>query len=121
MRRDITQVSFKVDENFLNSQFNKFLTENFNRISQIGQNNQNNEQNNQSITQLYNIFQIMAQEIIKLKDDISEAFSAEGKIIGEINEDKNQKINNICKVWTVPRKKRKVQNFYILLKLLSLW
>ena len=32
MRRDIREVSFKVDENFLNSQFNKFLTENFNRI-----------------------------------------------------------------------------------------
>ena len=63
----------------------------------------------------------MAQEIIKLKNDISEAFCAEGEIIGEINEDKNQKINNMCKVWTVPRKKRQVQNFYILLKLLSLW
>ena len=99
MRRDIREVSFEVDEDFLNSQFNKFLTENFNRILQISQNNQNNEQNNQSINQLYNIFQIMAQEIIKLKNDISEAFSAEGKMIGDINEDKNKQINNICKVW----------------------
>ena len=41
----------------------------------------------------------MAQKIIKLKNDISEAFCAEGEIIGEINEDKNQKINNMCKVW----------------------
>ena len=94
MRRDIRQVSFEVDEDFLNSQFNKFLTENFNRILQISQNNQNNEQNNQSINQLYNIFQIMAQEIIKLKNDISEAFSAEGKMIGDINEDSKKFLSN---------------------------
>ena len=36
----------------------------------------------------------MAQEIIKLKNDISEAFCAEGKIIGEINENKNKQIDN---------------------------
>ena len=95
MRHDIRQVSFVVGEDFLNSQFNKFLTENFNRILQISQNNQNNEQ----INQLYNIFRIMAQEIIKLKNDLSEAFSEEGKIIGDINEDRNKQINNICKIW----------------------
>ena len=95
MRHDIRQVSFVVGEDFLNSQFNKFLTENFNRILQISQNNQNSEQ----INQLYNIFQIMAQEIIKLKNDLSEAFSEEGKIIGDINEDRNKQINNICKIW----------------------
>ena len=26
-------------------------------------------------------------------------YCAEGKIIGELNEDKDQKINNMCKVW----------------------
>ena len=92
-------MGYTIVENFLNTQFNKFLTDNFNEIQQNEQNNQNIAQNNRSIVQLYNIFQIMLQEIIKLKNDISEAFCEEGIIIGEINENKNQQINNICKEW----------------------
>ena len=68
MKQDRREVSFLLDKNFLESSLNKFLTENFKKI-------QNIEQNNQSITQLYNIFQIIAQEIIKLKNDSTEAFS----------------------------------------------
>ena len=60
LKQDRREVSFQVDDNFLQSSFNKFLTENFNKI-------QNIEQNNKSIMQLYNIFQIIAQEIVKLK------------------------------------------------------
>ena len=92
MRHDIRQVSFVVGEDFLNSQFNKFLTDNFKEIQQINQ-------NNQSIGQLYNIFQIMAQEIIKLKNDLTDAFYAERNKIDEINENKNQQINKLCEVW----------------------
>ena len=54
MKRDIRQVSFEVDKNFLETSFNKFLYDNFEKIRQI-------DQNNQSIAQLYNIFQIIAQ------------------------------------------------------------
>ena len=60
IRQDKKEVYFQVENNFLKSSFNKFLTENFEKI-------QNIEQNNKSIVQLYNIFQIIAQEIIKLK------------------------------------------------------
>ena len=92
MRQDRREVSFVVDKNFLESSFNKFLTDNFNKIQQI-------DRNNQSIEQLYNIFQIMAQEIIKLKNDLSEAFHEERNKIGEMEEKKNQQINNLCEIW----------------------
>ena len=61
MRHDRREVSFIVNKNFLESEFYKFLTENFHKFQQI-------EQNNQSIVWLYNIFQIMVQEIIKIKN-----------------------------------------------------
>ena len=35
MRRDIRQVSFEVDKNFLETLFNKFLFDNFQKIQQI--------------------------------------------------------------------------------------
>ena len=89
LKQDRREVSFKVDKNFLESSFNKFLTENFNKI-------QNIEQNNKSIMQLYNIFQIIAQEIVKLKGDLTEAFNAQENKINNIEENKNQQINKIC-------------------------
>ena len=92
MRHDRRDVSFVVDKNFLESTFNKLLTDNFYKIQQINL-------NNQTIEQLYNIFQIMSQEIIKIKNDISEAFYAEEKKIGEIKEINNQQINNIYDIW----------------------
>ena len=98
LRRDIRQVSFEVDENFLQSSFNKFLQENFNKI-------QGFDQNNQSIAQLYNVFQIMAQEIIKLKSDLIQAFDTERNKISEIDENKNQQINKMCEIWGVENSK----------------
>ena len=92
MRNDRREVSFIVDKNFLESTFNKFLYDNLQKIQQIAQ-------NNRSIAQLYNIFQIMAQEITKIKNDISEAFYAEEKKIGEIKEINNQQINNMYDIW----------------------
>ena len=92
LKQDRREVSFKVDQNFLQSSFNKFLTENFNKI-------QNIEQNNKSIMQLYNIFQIIAQEIVKLKGDLTEAFNAQENKINNIEENKNQQINKICDIW----------------------
>ena len=92
LRQDRREVSFQVDENFLQFSFNKFLTENFNKI-------QNIEQNNKSIMQLYNIFQIIAQEIVKLKGDLTEAFNAQENKINTIEENKNQQINKICNIW----------------------
>ena len=92
LKQDRREVSFKVDQNFLQSSFNKFLTENFNKI-------QNIEQNNKSIMQLYNIFQIIAQEIVKLKGDLTEAFNAQENKINNIEENKNQQINKICNIW----------------------
>ena len=92
LKQDRREVSFKVDQNFLQSSFNKFLTENFNKI-------QNIEQNNKSIIQLYNIFQIIAQEIVKLKGDLTEAFNAQENKINNIEENKNQQINKICNIW----------------------
>ena len=88
MKRDIRQVSFELDKNFLESSFNKFLYDNFERIRQI-------DQNNQSIAQLYNIFQIIAQEIVKLKNDLTQAFNAESNKINEVDENKNQQINKL--------------------------
>ena len=41
----------------------------------------------------------MAQEIIKLKNDLSEAFHEERNKIGEMEEKKNQQINNLCEIW----------------------
>ena len=35
LKQDRREVSFKVDENFLEFSFNKFLTENFNKIQNI--------------------------------------------------------------------------------------
>ena len=35
LKQDRREVSFQVDENFLQSSFNKFLTENFNKIQNI--------------------------------------------------------------------------------------
>ena len=90
MRRDIRQVSFEVDKNFLETSFNKFLFDNFQKIRQI-------DQNNQSIAQLYNIFQIIAQEIVKLKND-PQAFNAESNKINEVDENKNQQINKLYEV-----------------------
>ena len=46
--------------------------------------------------QLYNIFQIIAQEIIKLKGDFTEAFSIQENKINYIEEKKNEQLNNIC-------------------------
>ena len=92
LKQDRREVSFQVDKNFLESSFNKFLTENFNKI-------QNIEQNNKSIMQLYNIFQIIAQEIVKLKGDLTEAFNAQENKINNIEENKNQQINKICNIW----------------------
>ena len=91
MKRDIRQVSFELDKNFLESSFNKFLYDNFERIRQI-------DQNNQSIAQLYNIFQIIAQEIVKLKNDLTQAFNAESNKINEVDENKNQQINKLYEV-----------------------
>ena len=93
MRRDIRQVSFEVDENFLQTSFNKFLHDNFQKIQEF-------DQNNKSIAQLYNIFQIIAQEITKLKSDLTQAFNAERNKIGEIEENKNQQINKMCEIWS---------------------
>jgi chromosome segregation ATPase len=95
LRHDRREVSFVIDKNFLESSFNKFLTEHFSKMQQI-------EQNNQNIGQLYNIFQVMAQEIIKLKNDLTQAFNVESnKIgeIGEIGENNNQQINKMCEVF----------------------
>ena len=92
LKQDRREVSFQVDKNFLESSFNKFLTENFNKI-------QNIEKNNQSIMQLYNIFQIIAQEIIKLKGDLTEAFSVQENKINNIEEKKNEQLNNICNIF----------------------
>ena len=91
MKRDIRQVSFEVDKNFLETSFNKFLYDNFEKIRQI-------DQNNQSIAQLYNIFQIIAQEIVKLKNDLTQAFNAESNKINEVDENKNQQINKLYEV-----------------------
>ena len=44
--------------------------------------------------QLYNIFQIIAQEIIKLKGDLTEAFNAQEN---KINNKKKIKINKLIK------------------------
>ena len=92
MKRDIRQVSFEVDKNFLETSFNKFLYDNFEKIRQI-------DQNNQSIAQLYNIFQIIAQEIVKLKNDLTQAFNAESNKINEVDENKNQQINKLYEVF----------------------
>ena len=35
LKQDRREVSFQVDKNFLESSFNKFLTENFNKIQNI--------------------------------------------------------------------------------------
>ena len=91
MRRDIRQVSFEVDKNFLETLFNKFLFDNFQKIQQI-------DKSNQSIAQLYNIFQIIAQEIIKLKNALTQAFNAESNKINEVDENKNQQINKLYEV-----------------------
>ena len=91
MRRDIRQVSFEVDKNFLETLFNKFLFDNFQKIQQI-------DKSNQSIAQLYNIFQIIAQEIVKLKNDLTQAFNAESNKINEVDENKNQQINKLYEV-----------------------
>ena len=92
LKQDRREVYFQVDKDFLQSSFNKFLTENFNKI-------QNIEQNNKSIMQLYNIFQIIAQEIIKLKGDLTEAFSVQENKINNIEEKKNEQLNNICNIF----------------------
>ena len=92
LRQDRREVSFVVDQNFLQSSLNKFLEENFQRI-------QNIENNNQNIAQLYNIFQILGQEINKLRDDLTQAFNAERNKIGEVDENKNQQIKEMCEIW----------------------
>ena len=92
LRHDRREVSFVIDKNFLESSFNKFLTEHFSKMQQI-------EQNNQNIGQLYNIFQVMAQEIIKLKNDLTQAFNVESNKIGEVGENNNQQINKMCEVF----------------------
>ena len=99
LRENRREISFQVDENFLQSSFNKLLTENFNKI-------QNIEQNNKSIMQLYNIFQIIAQEIVKLKVDLTEAFNAQENKINYIEENKNQQINKICDIWNEENSKK---------------
>ena len=59
LRQDRREVSFQVNQNFLQSSLNKFLQENFQKIQNIENNNQ--------IGQLYNVFQILGQEKIILK------------------------------------------------------
>ena len=88
MRTDRREVSFAIYPNFLQSSLNVYLQQNFKKI-------QNTEENNQKIEQLYNDFQIMEQEINKLKDDLTKAFKAQEDKINNIEEDKN-KVNEKC-------------------------
>ena len=88
MRQDRREVSFEVDQNFLQSSFNRFLDQNFQKI-------QNIENYKQNIAQLYNIFQIMGQEIIKLKNDLTEAFKIQEQKIKDIDKSKNE-VNIKC-------------------------
>ena len=88
LRQDRKEVSFKIDQNFLQSSLNQFLEENFKKI-------QNIEQNNQRIAQIYNVFQIIGQEINNLRDDLTKAFTVQENKINSIDEDKN-KVNKQC-------------------------
>ena len=95
LRQEKREVSFKVDQNFLESSLNKFLEQNFQKIQSI-------ENNNQNIMQLYNIFQILGQEIIKLKDELIEAFTIQEEKIKNINDSKEdviKKCSNFFDNW----------------------
>ena len=88
MKTDKREVSFVVDSNFLQSSLSHFLEDNFKKI-------QNIEQNNQKIDQIYNVFQIMGQEINNLKNDLTKAFQAQNNKINKIDEEKNI-VNKNC-------------------------
>ena len=95
LRLDRREVSFNIDQNFLQSSLNKFLEQNFQKI-------QNIENNNENIKQLYNIFQILGQEIIHLKDDLNKAFTLQEDKINKINASKNEvieKCSNFFEDW----------------------
>ena len=95
LKQERKEVSFEIDQKFLQSSLNKFLEQNFQKIQSI-------ENNNQNIMQLYNIFQILGQEIIKLKDELTEAFSIQEKKINNINDSKEdviKKCSNFFDKW----------------------
>ena len=87
LKQERKEVSFEIDQKFLQSSLNKFLEQNFKKI-------QNIENNNQNIMQLYNIFQILGQEIIKLKNELTEAFAIQEEKINNINDSKEDVIKN---------------------------
>ena len=82
LRQDRREVSFQVNQNFLQSSLNKFLQENFQKIQNIENNNQ--------IGQLYNVFQILGQEINNLKDDLTKALKAQEEKINTVNNSKDE-------------------------------
>ena len=88
MRLDRREVSFEIDQNFLQSSLNRFLEQNFQRI-------QNSENNNQSLAQFHNIIQILGQEINNIRNDLTQAFTVQEEKINNINEN-NNKVNEKC-------------------------
>ena len=61
LRQERKEVSFHVDQNFLNSSVYRFLEQNFQKI-------QNVENINQSIAQFHDICQFLGQEIINIRN-----------------------------------------------------
>ena len=87
LRQERREVSFEIDQKFLQSSLNRLLEQNFQKI-------QNVENNNQNIAQLYNIFQILGQEITKLKEDLTQAFTIQEEKINNINASKEDMVKN---------------------------
>ena len=87
MRQDRREISFKIDQNFLQSSLNKFLEEKFQQIQSFG--------NNQNIENIYNAFQIIGQEIINIRNDLTNAFTEQEQKINNIKESNNE-VNEKC-------------------------
>ena len=82
LRQERKEASFEVDNNFLQSSFNKFLEQKFQQIQ--------NKENMQVTNQIQNVLQVMGQQINNLRNDLDKAFAIQEDKIISIDASKNE-------------------------------
>jgi hypothetical protein len=87
LRQERKEASFEVDNNFLQSSFNKFLEQKFQQIQ--------NKENMQVTNQIQNVLQVMGQQINNLRNDLDKAFAIQEDKINSIDASKNE-VNQKC-------------------------
>ena len=87
LRQERKEASFEVDNNFLQSSFNKFLEQKFQQIQ--------NKENMQVTNQIQNVLQVMGQQINNLRNDLDKAFAIQEDKINNIDASKNE-VNQKC-------------------------